>query len=949
MRGWRKALAVPRLARRLRELSPDVVHVHLLAAQLWGIPAARLARVPVVVSSEHSLMADSIEGRPLSPWLRRVYLTLERLADHTVAVSATTAERLVAWGVPRGRISVVDNGIDVDGAQPATGDRERVRAELDVPRGSDRDRGRRSPGPGQAGRRDPRGRRARLRSGGHVLLVAGAGSLRDALASQARSLGVDAAVRWLGARDDVPAVLAASDVLVSASRDETFGLAVLEAVAGGLPAVFVQCPALEELGALPDGTERADGGGPEASPRGPRPVDARGLGRRPVPPGVRERYDVRATAAALDSLHERLLQRTAGGPGPDVPPTPVSPRSSPRSSPRAGTPMGAGEHTIVRLRPAPPRRSRGTGVAAGPGGPRGRPDRCRPNPPGRPCRRTGRRPRPRAPSSSATAAGSPWTGARSGSPARTSTGSGWTTTSATPRGPPRCRPGSGRRRLPRRAGGGRNRRPHVGGTRRVRPLHRTPPGGVPGLRLRLHRLRRGVRSASRPADGDHPGRQLGLLPRQQEDVHLLARPPRVVVLLRRPCHRGLPGVHHALRAAREPVHGTAYRDDPTIMAWETGNEMWCQTCSGNYWDGSWTKAVADHIAAVAPKQLVVDGHGTDPACRRACLHEPSLDIASVDIVDDHFYPMQLDRVRSSAQRPPARQGLPRRGVRLERSPRRDGLQPFLDAVRDSGAAGALTWSVVPHADTAGFVDHDDGFQYFFPGRTADERARTSSLQKFAVSLGGAAPVDRLPPAPCALIVGRRPEGTDCGGEGRRLRSLCRAAASGFRVVGVDDPHDLGAGPGGSRLGGALDRQHGRRGARVRYRVAGAPGWTHRHVVVRGDEGIDESLRRLSRRTCGSPVRVWLLPTTWGILVTSASIHRRTTHRRRSPTAWSWTPVCGGPHAARQGTAAGLTGRRPDALPVRGGRAALSRGRGLEHRLVTVATSGGRRDDVPGHA
>ncbi|MEW9264106.1 glycosyltransferase [Kineococcus endophyticus] len=319
MRGWRKALAVPRLARRLRELSPDVVHVHLLAAQLWGIPAARLARVPVVVSSEHSLMADSIEGRPLSPWLRRVYLTLERLADHTVAVSATTAERLVAWGVPRGRISVVDNGIDVDGAQPATGDRERVRAELDVPGGAT--------AIVAVGRLDPVKRvdeileavAPRLRSGGHVLLVAGAGSLRDALASQARSLGVDAAVRWLGARDDVPAVLAASDVLVSASRDETFGLAVLEAVAGGLPAVFVQCPALEELGALPDGTERADGGGPEALRAALDRLTARGLGRRPVPPGVRERYDVRATAAALDSLHERLLQRTAGGPGPGRP------------------------------------------------------------------------------------------------------------------------------------------------------------------------------------------------------------------------------------------------------------------------------------------------------------------------------------------------------------------------------------------------------------------------------------------------------------------------------------------------------------------------------------------------------------------------------------------------------------------------------------------------------
>lgn len=220
-----------------------------------------------------------------------------------------------------------------------------------------------------------------------------------------------------------------------------------------------------------------------------------------------------------------------------------------------------------------------------------------------------------------------------------------------------------------------------------------------------------------------------------------------------------------------PYTGLAYRDDPTIMAWETGNEMWCQTCSGNYWDGSWTKAVADHIAAVAPKQLVVDGHGTDPACRQDCLHEPSLDIASVDIVDDHFYPMQLDRVRSSASTA-TRHGKAYLVGEYDWNGHRggDGLQPFLDAVRGSGAAGALTWSVVPHADTAGFVDHDDGFQYFFPGRDADERARTSSLQKFAVSMGSAAPADRLPPAPCGLTVVPA-----AGGNGLRWRGAAPAA------------------------------------------------------------------------------------------------------------------------------------------------------------------------------
>lgn len=204
-----------------------------------------------------------------------------------------------------------------------------------------------------------------------------------------------------------------------------------------------------------------------------------------------------------------------------------------------------------------------------------------------------------------------------------------------------------------------------------------------------------------------------------------------------------------------PYTGLAYSDDPTIMAWQTGNEMWCQTCGGNYWDGSWTKAVADHIARVAPRQLVVDGHGTDPACTTGCLHEPSLDIDSVDVVDDHFYPMQTERVVSSAATA-RRHGKAYLVGEYDWNGARGGvgLSTFLGAVRSSGAAGSLMWSIVPHADGSGFVDHADGFQFFFPGRTADETARTRTLQSFARSMGGPAVSGSAPPTPCGVSVVR---------------------------------------------------------------------------------------------------------------------------------------------------------------------------------------------------
>ncbi|RKS71304.1 glycosyltransferase involved in cell wall biosynthesis [Motilibacter peucedani] len=316
MDGWRKAVAVFRLAARIRRYRPDVVHVHLLAAQLWGIPAARLAGVPVIVSSEHSLMATTIEGRPLSAWLRRLYLALERLTTRTVAVSATTRERLVAWGVRPARIEVVDNGIEFEALRFSSTARASVRAELGLDE--------QAVVVGAVGRLDAvkrmdrlvRALAPRLRSGDAWLAVAGDGPLRPELEALATELGVADRVLLLGARPDVPAVLSALDLLVSPSRDETFGMAVVEALGSGLPVVYAQCPAIDEAQVqcswaveLPPG---ADGDDELLAISGA--VDdllAHGRTRHPAPGRLVERYGIASTVERLDSLYDEL--RAAAG------------------------------------------------------------------------------------------------------------------------------------------------------------------------------------------------------------------------------------------------------------------------------------------------------------------------------------------------------------------------------------------------------------------------------------------------------------------------------------------------------------------------------------------------------------------------------------------------------------------------------------------------------------
>ncbi|MEU1225033.1 glycosyltransferase [Streptomyces sp. NPDC005828] len=313
MAGNRDVGALPRLARIVRQGRYDLVHTHLYRACVYGRTAARLAGVRRVIATEHSLGETQIEGRPLSAGTRALYLASERLGTSTVAVSPSVARRLADWGVPPQRIRVVPNGIETGRFAFDARARRLTRGVLGIPEDAYV--------VGGVGRLTPGKRFDRLiRAVAPVpearLLLVGEGEHRAELLRVARECGAAGRVLFFGACEDpptggpqgpmLPELLAAMDVFVSTSPDETFGLAVVEALAAGLPVLYVACPAIDDL--PPDAAPGARRIGESVSElvsalRGIR--DAR-LARLPQPTAAR-RYDIAHSARQLMSLYDQAV------------------------------------------------------------------------------------------------------------------------------------------------------------------------------------------------------------------------------------------------------------------------------------------------------------------------------------------------------------------------------------------------------------------------------------------------------------------------------------------------------------------------------------------------------------------------------------------------------------------------------------------------------------------
>jgi glycosyltransferase involved in cell wall biosynthesis len=234
-----------KLRKLIRDFHPDVVHSHMIHANIM----ARLVKLTTPVKRLISTAHNSNEGGKLR---MLSYRLTDALADISTNVSAEAVAAFVAAkAVKPGRMLGLHNGISTDAFAFNAGARARLRQILKIHEGGKLilavgrlNEQKDYPNLLNAFAQLPLGVAGGVQD---QLCIAGEGPLRGPLEVLAVQLGIAGRVQFLGVRQDVAALMSAADVFVLSSAWEGFGLVVAEAMACERVVVATDCGGVREV------------------------------------------------------------------------------------------------------------------------------------------------------------------------------------------------------------------------------------------------------------------------------------------------------------------------------------------------------------------------------------------------------------------------------------------------------------------------------------------------------------------------------------------------------------------------------------------------------------------------------------------------------------------------------------------------------------------------------
>ncbi|KAL9112382.1 MAG: hypothetical protein Q9227_003224 [Pyrenula ochraceoflavens] len=201
-----------------------------------------------------------------------------------------------------------------------------------------------------------------------------------------------------------------------------------------------------------------------------------------------------------------------------------------------------------------------------------------------------------------------------------------------------------------------------------------------------------------------------------------------------------------------PYTGLTYAEDPTIFAYETGNELGGPTFGDMYVPNNWTQDIARFIKTLAPKKLIMDGtYG---------VNRSHFSVPEIDIFSDHYYPPNNTKLNADIAAVASTNRVYSAGEFdwTGNNPSASSLDSFFNIIESAQNKTEPVvvmdqfWSLFMHdvPDCTRYVNHSDGFalQYGNPANSAMNNSQIAMVRRHLFRMQGVQVGDYLPAVPC---------------------------------------------------------------------------------------------------------------------------------------------------------------------------------------------------------